>query len=108
MWPVVFGRYKKLGIEALFAISSWAINGLFTNIVTFGSLPIYAQENMQAEIPLTWNQLYAIFVFNFFLVYSFFVYLNLSMCDPGRIESDIEKEHIKNRFIRLQKELEEQ
>ena len=40
-WPVVFGRYKKLGIEAFFAISSWAINGLFTNIVTFGSLPIY-------------------------------------------------------------------
>ena len=30
------------------------------------------------------------------------------MCDPGRIESEKEKQHINDRFARLEKELEEQ
>ena len=106
--PVSFGRYQKLGIEGFFAGSMWAINALFTNIVTFGSLPIYAQEDMQAENPLSWKQSFAIGFFNFLFIYSFIVYLNVSLCDPGRLESDKEKQFIKDRFTRLQQELEEQ
>ena len=37
--PVAFGLYKRLGPEAIFAISMWACTILFTNIVSFGSLP---------------------------------------------------------------------
>jgi hypothetical protein len=36
---VAFGKYRRLGPEAIFAIVMGLFTILFTNIVSFGSLP---------------------------------------------------------------------
>ena len=53
--PIAFGKFKRLGPEAVFAISMGIGNAIFTNIVTFGSLPsfIFSKEEEEPELALT-------------------------------------------------------
>ena len=37
--PVKLGIHRKVGPEAFFAGTCWCLNGVFTNLVTFGSFP---------------------------------------------------------------------
>lgn len=36
--PVYFGQFKRVGIEAMFAINTAIFNVIFTNVVSFASL----------------------------------------------------------------------
>ncbi len=90
---IAFGKYKRLGPEAIFAITMGISNGIFTNIVTFGGLPSYLfpNEDLIPEQPLTYWQQMHILWFNITFVYIVFVYFSMALCDPGRIEYEEEK-----------------
>ena len=106
--PIPFGRYKRVGAEAAFAIHTWAFNALFTNIVSFGALPGVSISILSFEMvtkDLTYMQILDVVGFNALLVYIFFTYWSMSLCDPGRITSSSEKDHLNDRYERLHKEL---
>ena len=108
--PVVLSKYMKVGPEAVFALSAWMINGLFTNIVTFSQsselTKFQISNNLKLEDMLSENL--HVFIFNFGLLYLSWLYLVISVCNPGRIESKREKQYLNERFSRLQTELENQ
>ena len=106
--PIPFGKYKRVGLEAAFAIHTWAFNALFTNTVSFGGLPGVSISFVSFEIStkdLTFWQIFDVIAFNILLVYIFFTYWSMSLCDPGRITKQSEKDHLNNRYERLHKEL---
>jgi hypothetical protein len=106
--PIPFGRYKRVGIEAAYAIHTWAFNALFTNTVSLAALPGVSISFLSFEIStkhLTWIQCLDVIGFNLLLAYIFCVFWSLSLSDPGRITSSIEKDHLNNRYERLYKEL---
>ena len=98
--PIAFGKYKRLGPEAVFAISMGIGNAIFTNIVTLGSLPplIFSVDEIEPESPLTGIQKFHILAFNFSFVYIAFVYFTMALCDPGRINTEEEKQFLRDRF----------
>jgi len=51
--PVAFGKYTRMGPEAVFAISMWVINALFTNVVSFGGI----QGLIDPNYPLSTSEL---------------------------------------------------
>lgn len=97
MKPIPFGRYKRFGLESAFAIQTWAFNALFTNTVSFGALPgvsiSFLSFNMDLK-QLTFFEAVDVICFNLLLAYIFFTYWSLSLSDPGRIESEREKDFL--------------
>jgi len=108
--PIAFGKYRMLGPEAVFAVTSVYGYAYFTNIVSLGSITPYffSKEGLEPQIPLTNSQIIQIVVYNCTFVYLNILYFTMALCDPGRIESEKEKTFLRERFTRLEKELHEQ
>ena len=103
--PVYFGQFKRVGIEAVFAINTAITNVLFTNIVSFSNLDAkISLAEFEFSSTLPWVQFFEISMFNLLFIYILSVYWILSFSDPGRVP-DHEKKHLTERFTRLHKEL---
>ena len=106
--PTPFGNYKRFGLEAAFAIQTWAFNALFTNTVSFGALPGVSISFFSFNCDLrklTFFEAIDVVCFNILLAYIFFTYCSLSLSDPGRITSETQKEFLNKRYERLFKEM---
>jgi hypothetical protein len=107
--PVAFGKYRMLGPEAVFAVTSVYTYAYFTNVISLGSFSPYffSKESLEPEIPLNNSQILQIVVYNCTFIYLNILYFTMALCDPGRIESEKEKKFLRDRFDRLERELHE-
>ena len=104
--PVYFTKFKRVGIEAAFAINVWFLNAAFTNYASFASLPAdISLFRIELSEKLSWCQYFEVLTFNFLMIYALLVYMIISFSDPGRIESKMERKYLNERFSRLHKEL---
>lgn len=86
----------------------WFLTGVFTNIVSFSNVSGVNQELgglSLSNFQPTMLQMTHILLFNAQMIYIFMVYFMMAMCNPGRIESAIERQFLNARFYRLEEHL---